>query len=259
MNPRFLKLLCCPITHEPLEIMQDYLVSQNTGLKYPIKSGIPVLLPEEELYGDNLKFQRLYDGIAPVYNLSNKIYFFFKFGGEKKYREQFLRELEIVQGNKVLEISVGTGDNFPYLPKNIDLYGLDISFGMLKACRRNLKKWKREAEVVQAAAEAVPFQDESFDVVYHVGGINFFNDKARAIQEMIRVAKPGSKIVIVDETEKLAETAYKKTPQVRQYIKNTPADLGAPVDLVPESMQDMEVKDICNGLLYCLSFRKPIT
>ena len=231
MNSPLLQLLCDPITHEPLERKGNYLISHNSRQTYPIKDGIPLLLPEGELYGDNLRFQKLYDRIAPIYNLSNKIYFFLKFGGEKRYREQFLKELEIVQGNRVLEISVGTGDNFPFLPKSVDLYGLDISFGMLKACRRNLKKWKRNAGIVQAAAEAVPFQDESFDVVYHVGGINFFNDKTRAIQEMIRVAKPGSKIVIVDETEKLAASTYKKTPLVRQHFQNPAADLGAPVIL----------------------------
>lgn len=257
MDPRLLQILCDPKTHEPLEMKGDSLISHSTGQTYPIISSIPVLLPEEELHGDNLEFQRLYDRLAPVYNLSNKIYFFLKFGGEKNYRNQFLKELEIVPGDKVLEISVGTGDNFPYLPRKIDLYGLDISFGMLKACRRNLKKWKREAAIVQAAAEAVPFRDESFDVVYHVGGINFFNDKARAIEEMIRVAKRGSKIVIVDETEKLASTTYNKTPFVRQQIAKKAAELSAPVDYVPETMQDLEINEICNGLLYCLSFRKP--
>lgn len=33
-----------------------------------------------------------------------------------------------------------------------------------------------------------------FDTVFHVGGINFFNDRARAISEMIRVARPGTKL-----------------------------------------------------------------
>jgi len=47
------------------------------------------------------------------------------------------------------------------------------------------------------------FVDGIFDVVFRVGGINFFNDKARAIAEMIRVARPGTKIVIVDESGRM--------------------------------------------------------
>jgi len=46
--------------------------------------------------------------------------------------------------------------------------------------------------------------------VFHVGGINFFSDKARAIREMLRVAKPGSKIIIADETSDFIDQQYKK-------------------------------------------------
>ena len=45
----------------------------------------------------------------------------------------------------------------------------------------------------------------AFDVVFHMGGINFFNDKAQALQEMVRVAKPETKFVIVGETEQITK------------------------------------------------------
>ena len=60
-------------------------------------------------------------------------------------------------------------------------------------------------------AERLPFKVESFDCVFHVGGINFFTDKARAIKEMIWVAKSGTKIVIVDETERTIRENYQRT------------------------------------------------
>ena len=58
--------------------------------------------------------------------------------------------------------------------------------------------------------EALPYKDNSFDSVFHVGGINFFNDKKAAIEEMIRVAKPNTKITIVDETSKWVKKSIKK-------------------------------------------------
>lgn len=206
--------------------------------------------------GQNKKYQRMYDKIAPVYNLSNKLYFWLKFGGEANYRRQFLDELEIREGDKVLEVSCGTGDNFRFLPKSIELHGLDISMGMLKTCQRHLRKWRLTASLYHASAEKLPFEDASFDVVYHVGGINFFNDKTQAIEEMIRVAKRGTKLVIVDETEKLAKGTYEKIPLVGSQYKNRSA-IQAPVDLIPPEMQDVQVKEICDGLMYCLSFRIP--
>ncbi len=57
---------------------------------------------------------------------------------------------------------------------------------------------------------------EAFDCVFHVGGINFFTDKVRAIKEMIWVAKPGTKIVIVDETERTIRENYQRTPGVQE-------------------------------------------
>ena len=51
---------------------------------------------------------------------------------------------------------------------------------------------------------------EAFDCVFHIGGINFFTDKVRAIKEMIWVARPGTKIVIVDETERSIRENYQR-------------------------------------------------
>ena len=68
-------------------------------------------------------------------------------------------------------------------------------------------------------AECLPFKDKSFDVVFHFGGINFFNDRAAAIREMIRVAKPGTKFVIGDENEDLAQR-YENIPVMDGWYGN---------------------------------------
>src|SRR6202035_247553 len=102
---------------------------------------------------------------------------------------------------RVLEVGVGTGANLRYLPPDIDFYGLDLSWGMLRKCRKKLRKCSGPARLSQAEASHLPFRTEVFDCVFHVGGINFFSDPKRAIREMIWVAKPGTKIVISDETE----------------------------------------------------------
>ena len=83
---------------------------------------------------------------------------------------------------------------------------------MLANCQANLHRWQFQADLFLGNAECLPFADESFDVVFHVGGINFFNDRAKAIREMIRVAKPGSKILIADETEEHVKEMYERGP-----------------------------------------------
>jgi len=220
------------------------------------ENGIMQLVDETHIVGNNRKYLKLYDKIAPLYRMSNAIYFKWKFGGERNYRQEFLSELEINPNDRVLETSVGAGDNFRFLREDITLFGLDLSYGMLKQAQKNLKRWKRNAYLLQGNAEVLPFKDHSFDVVFHVGGINFFNNKREAILEMIRVAKSGTKIVIVDETDKLIESTYKKTPITKNYYQEANA-IGAPVELIPDNMLDIHWKEFCQGLMYCVTFRKP--
>jgi hypothetical protein len=71
------------------------------------------------------------------------------------------------------------------------------------------------------------------------------------------VAKPGTKIVIVDETERAIRENYQRTPVVRKSFGPGTEKVRSLVDLVPAEMRDISAKEICGGKLYCLTFRKP--
>ena len=49
IDPRLLEVLVCPVTHGPLDYdrARGELVSRQAGLAYPIRDGVPVMLPEE--------------------------------------------------------------------------------------------------------------------------------------------------------------------------------------------------------------------
>jgi len=49
VDPRLLEILVCPVTHGPLEYDRDAreLISRSARLAYPIRDGVPVMLPEE--------------------------------------------------------------------------------------------------------------------------------------------------------------------------------------------------------------------
>jgi hypothetical protein len=87
-----------------------------------------------------------------------------------------------------------------------------------------------------------------------LGGINFFTDKLRAIKEMIWVAKAGTKIVIVDEIER---GNIQRETSVRQQVEPGSEQIRCPIDLIPEEMLEVKARAICDGKLYCLTFRKP--
>ncbi len=253
VDAHILALLCDPETHEALEFQTDALVNVRSGKRYPLRDGIPDFLGA--VSGQNKKYQELYDRIAVFYDLAEKVYLWAK--RKQDFRRVYLDELEIPSGARVLEVSIGTGANLRHLPASVACFGLDLSWGMLRKCRKNLRKWNRAADLFHGEAERLPFRDAVFDVVFHVGGINFFNDKAGAIEEMIRVARPGTKIVVVDETEKVVKEQYEKTPLVGKYYKKRAETVTDPALLVPCNMREVSCKEILDGKTYCLTFRKP--
>jgi ubiquinone/menaquinone biosynthesis C-methylase UbiE len=263
VKPETVALLCDPSNHEPLQFVseqipndgvREWLVGSKSGHKYPIRDGIAVFLGEQDVTGANKKYQTLYNRIARFYDVTEKIAAELMWGGRDKTRREILRDVQVRSGDTVLEVSIGTGVNLRYLPADASYFGLDISAGMLKQCQRNLRTWNIQAELFQGIAERLPFQDCVFDVVYHFGGINYFTDKASAIAEMVRVAKPGARICVGDETEELSRQ-YEKLPGVDRYYRSQ--DSSVPVDLVPAAMLDVKAEKVCKDKFYMISFRKP--
>ena len=220
-----------------------------------MRDGIPTFLMPEDLTGDNLKYNHQYETIGGFYDDTQRVFFALGGVGRDTFFLGHLRLLEVKPGDSVLETSVGTGLNFKYLPRGVNLSGLDLSQEMLANCQKNLRRWQMEGDLYLGNAESLPFADSSFDVVYHVGGINFFNDRAKAIREMIRVAKPGSLLLISDETEKHVKSVYEKQPG--GLYKNRKEPVSAPIDLLPPEMQEIHLEELVKGNTYALTFRKP--
>ena len=251
-------LLQSPYTQTPLQVVREdgreTLVSPS-GERFPIRDGIPIFLKPEELTGSNRKYNHLYETIGGFYDDIQRIFCALKGFDLDRYFRSYMGLLEIKPGDSVLETSVGTGLNFKYLPRGVKLFGLDLSPEMLANCETNLRRWQLDADLFLGNAESLPFAGSSFDVVFHVGGINFFNDRASAIHEMIRVARPGTLLLVADETEKHVEEVYEKS--LGGYFKNRKEPVSAPIDLVPPEMQEVHLASLGDGMFYALTFRKP--
>lgn len=258
-------LLCNPYNRERLMLVKEeppkgkpleFLVGEQTGERFPIQHGIPMLYDVSRLEGYNLTYQDFYRKAARFYDSTLKTLAFFVGGNEARFRRQYLQHLEVHETDRVLEVSVGTGANLRLLPFCKRVYGLDLSEPMLRQCQNNLERWSLQAELIFGNAEALPFKDEVFDVVFHVGGINAFSDRTKAICEMIRVAKPGTRLVIVDETALLMK-ALRWMPSVKRMINEWGDRFHAPIEYVPPDMREIQVREIVGGYFYMLSFRKP--
>jgi ubiquinone/menaquinone biosynthesis C-methylase UbiE len=237
------------------------LLCSHCERSFVIRNGVAHFISMQELEGLNRRFARFYERFSRFETIFDKLSFL-SFGGERKARTELLHRLEL-NAARVLEVSIGSGGNLPYLfesPTVGEVYGLDISAAQLTRCRKFLTKRGWPADLFLGMAEALPFKAESFDNVFHIGGINFFSEKKKAIDEMIRVARPGSKIVIADESERVAQLVARLL-RLSRANQGRKVDTSVPVHLVPESMEQIRVDGIWKGHGqyhgYCLEFRKP--
>lgn len=102
-----------------------------------------------------------------------------------------------LDGKRVLD--VGTGDGTYALAaaaRGASVVGVDLSQAMLETARRRAKEGGVEVEWQLADATALPFGEDTFDVVLAVTVLCFVPDAARAVNEMARVLRPGGHLVL---------------------------------------------------------------
>ena len=267
MKSTVLDLLACPICHGYLNLDNESdptlhhwtLTCPACEEIFPIKHGIPHFIKPGQLTGLNRRFARAYDWSAWAYRTFSALAFVYIGMDEETGRREITDRLE-PHGGTVLEVSIGPGVNLPYIINRSDVsnvFGLDISLGQLNHCQRYAMKKGWDVDLFLGNGEQLPFKDEAFDSVFHVGGINFFNDKKSAIDEMIRVAKSGTRILIADETERGARGYEKFGPGFRKLFDSKREVIFPPIDFVPKEMLEARVFDAWKGWFYCVEFRKP--
>jgi len=164
---------------------------------------------------------------------------------------------------RVLEVGVGSGANLARLREglghlpNLEIWGLDLSEGMLSQCIRRLERaGDGETRLLMADAHALPFDDQTFDRVFHVGGIGAFRDPGLAMAELARVAVEGAPIVIVDE--QLDPQGHHRLHHRLLFRAVTfyDDDPHSPIEHVPPGATDVRNEQL-SRFFYCLSFRAP--
>jgi ubiquinone/menaquinone biosynthesis C-methylase UbiE len=129
-------------------------------------------------------------GFAAFYDLVTR-------HGEDPRMQQRRRDLLAEARGRVLEIGAGTGLNLPYFPDAVtELVLTEPSPHMVRRLRANLAG--REARIVDAPAESLPFDDGAFDTVVTTLVLCSVEDPERAIAELQRVLAPGGKLLVLE-------------------------------------------------------------
>jgi ubiquinone/menaquinone biosynthesis C-methylase UbiE len=98
---------------------------------------------------------------------------------------------------KLLEVGYGSGVFLPELAKHAaELHGADIHDRPADVTAV-LAKAGIAVQLVTAPAEALPYADETFDIVVAVSTFEFVTDARRAIRELARVSRPDGRIIVV--------------------------------------------------------------
>ncbi|MDH5507924.1 MAG: methyltransferase domain-containing protein [Anaerolineae bacterium] len=256
MKTETLPLLCNPYAGEPFKLEDKNLVGIASGSKFPIRNGIPVILDKPSYTTRNRWSRGCYDLLSaaydPVLALGDRI----NLAADQSVRREHIQNLRVSPGDMVLETAMGTGSNFLHLPEYGKYYGVDLSFQMLRRAQSKLAANGRQAELFNCDGAYLPFRDSIFDLVFQMGGLQFYGDPFRGVSEMARVAKPGARIVIIDEVSG-ARRMLKRMPAHARYAQDSSSAIKAMPRLVPHSMTQISSSPIANGQFYSLIFSKP--
>jgi ubiquinone/menaquinone biosynthesis C-methylase UbiE len=116
---------------------------------------------------------------------------------EMPWLEELL-EFARFRGRDVLEIGCGAGfDAFAFVSKGARYVGIDLVPANIERTLSHLALEGLEADVRVAAAEHLPFEDGTFDVVYSNGVLHHLADPRAGLAEAVRVMRPGGELWVV--------------------------------------------------------------
>jgi demethylmenaquinone methyltransferase/2-methoxy-6-polyprenyl-1,4-benzoquinol methylase len=124
------------------------------------------------------------------------------FGLHRRWKRRVVQLANVKSGDIALDLCCGTGDiSFALAKCGAETIGLDFSEKMLEVAKLKLPTSSSQLpapKFVQGDAQQLPFPDNSFDAVTVGYGLRNLTSWERGLDEMIRAAKPGGRIVILE-------------------------------------------------------------
>ncbi len=167
----------------------------------------------------------MFNNISGTYDFLNH---FMSLGIDILWRKKAIRELKSLNPKSILDVATGTGD-FAFEAIKIlhpeKVTGVDISEGMLEVARRKIKARKLEHvfSVSLGDSEMLPFSDNQFDAITVAYGVRNYEHLEQGLADMLRVLRPGGKIVILEFSK---PQAFPIKPLYNFYFKQITPFLG---------------------------------
>lgn len=201
------------------------------------------------------KAVRVWDKMAPRYDRDIQFWEKVQFGGGREW-------IGARAKGRVLEVAVGTGRNFDFYSRRVGITGVDLSPDMLDIARRHAIDLDLEVNLRVAAAEALPFEDDSFDTAVCTLSLCTIPDPAASIAEMKRVLRQGGQLLLLDHigsnwwpiwaAQRLIEQLTVRTAGEHMTRRQLPLVEAAGFDIV-------ETQRLKAGTVERIAARKPVT
>ena len=259
-HKEFLESLVCPLTGGTLTIAEDgNTLTSTDGVIYEVgETGIVNMLYPKELLPGDAREQYLYDqaflrydkGVSWVFETLNH-------SDEAATRKFFIDLMELEPGMTALEVGAGTGKDSALILDKVRPGGTavlsDLSPNMLKLAQEKLSTEDVNVHYFLGNGSYLPFPDDTFDAVFHFGGINTFSERKRAFDELTRVVRPGGKVVVGDES---VAPWLRNTPTYATLLKANPLFRAeVPIEDVPANIENFKLHYVFGNAFYIMEYR----
>jgi len=161
--------------------------------------------------GKKQQVAAMFDKIAFRYDFLNR---FLSGGIDLYWRRRAIRELAALQPKHILDVATGTADMAIFMTRYLSpekITGIDISTGMLEIGRQKIIRHKLEDKIMlqEGDSENIQAPVNTFDAITVAFGVRNFENLEKGLKEMLRVLKPGGRLVIL-------EFSHPRTVGIRQ-------------------------------------------
>lgn len=194
-----LEMCICPVCHGNLKIQNEYIRCNECECVFPIINGIPNFISDRHKPKKIQELSDIYENASSKYPGSPKAC---GYSGNTDYlsRLNVLRkwiDFDKINGEKIIDIGCGIGLMTAELVGKNEVWGIDISSGLLNMAR------KKGLKTILASGHLLPFKNDSFNIAICIGVIPYYKDPSRIFSEICRLTRPEGKMVITSTANSL--------------------------------------------------------
>lgn len=159
-----------------------------------------MVTPYNKDEGKKVQVERMFDNIAPKYDLLNRV---LSLGIDVSWRKRAISYLAPLQPRVILDVATGTADVALLMARILKpekIVGIDIANQMLELGREKIHARQLDSviELETGDSENLRFPDGSFDAVTVAFGARNFENLEKGLAEMFRVLRPGGRVVVLE-------------------------------------------------------------